>query len=142
MRVIITQFMITMMHIHFFTIWQNHVLLPCLTLNRIDNMMRFVLLFFWFSDLSVYNFWTITIRLDCMQFLHSSRTSCILTLFYTKSIDFFYLQDVKNFNKPKKFKQKRRVTFNFYSTNMDNFKNIMHFLINVMGDEIVGVNLL
>lgn len=77
-----------------------------------------------------------------MQFLHSSRTSCILTLFYTKSIDCFYLQDVKNFNKPKKFKQKRRVTFIFYSTNMDNFKNIMHFLINVMGDEIVGVNLL
>lgn len=91
MRVIITQFMITMMHIHFFTIWQNYVLLPCPTLNRIDNMMIFVLLFFWFSDLSVYNIWTITIRLDCMQFLHSSRTSCILTLFYTKSIDFFFI---------------------------------------------------
>lgn len=48
---------------------------------------------------------------------------------------------VKNLNKPKKFKQKS-VTFIFYSTNIDNYNNIMHFSVNVMGDEIVGLGLI
>lgn len=145
MRVIILQFMITIMHIHFiYTILTQMMCtwLPCPTLNRLDNMMRYVLLFFWFSDLSVYNIWTITIRLDCMQTLTLDLNKLYFNIIIYKIDRFPYLQDMLKILINQKIQTKKCVTFIFYSTNIDNYNNIMHFSVNVMGDEIVGWGLI